>query len=146
MVYLLVPFIVQMWVDPRGKTAEGKPLFIKGEGSQEPARKDDYVYGPGPLGWGYYHLLTRVSYEILFRRMHSSTPFVCCCFATKEARMQLSDHEDVRLIMYNRSVASIPDDKQAAKDAIAIATGTAKAVYNYTQNEQLVFNMVNLAV
>jgi len=44
--------------------------------------------------------------------------------------------------VYNRSVASIPDDEQGARDAIAIARGTAKAVYNFTQNEQLVLNAV----
>tara|TARA_B100001142_G_C14137585_1_gene579352 strand:+ start:407 stop:889 length:483 start_codon:yes stop_codon:yes gene_type:complete len=138
--------IVQSWIDPGGKTADGKPLFIQGDGKEEPVRKVDYVYGAGPFGWGYYHLLTRNSYGILFPRLQSSMPVVCCCFGTKDARSQHSDHEDVTLIVYNRSVATIPDDRQAARDAIAIARGQAKAIYNMTQNEQLFINGVGLAV
>ena len=129
------------WVNPSGgKTAKGEPCFIAGEGKTQPM-KHDYVYGAGSRGFGWYHLLTRDSYNNLYHRLQAATP-VPCCACSKEARQNLSDHEDVVLIVYNRSVASIPDDEQGAKDAIAIARGTAKAVYNFTQNEQLVLNAV----
>ena len=43
------------------------------------------------------------------------------------------DYDDVKTIVYNRSVASKPDDGQAAKDAIAIAQAKAKGVYNVAE-------------
>ena len=51
----------------------------------------------------------------------------------------MDDYEEVKKIMWYRSKGSVPDDVQAQKDAIAIAQGTSKMIYNYTQNEQLFF-------
>ena len=51
----------------------------------------------------------------------------------------MDDYEEVKKIMWYRSKGSVPDDVQSQKDAIAIAQGTAKMIYNYTQNEQLFF-------
>lgn len=146
--YATYPLSIQsgqkLWVDPaKGKTSKGEPVFIKGDGRPTATTqvKPDYVYGAGPLGFGWYHLLTRDSYNALYRRLQSTQPSMCCAFS-KAARRQVSDHEEVTKICYNRSVASVPDDLQAAKDAMDIARGTAKAVYNFTQNEQLVVNAV----
>lgn len=135
----------KMWVAPEGKTAKGEPCFIQGPGKYQPSMKDDYIYGSGPLGFGWYHLLTRDSYHALHRRLLSSAPVPCCAFS-KAARQELSDHEDVSAIVYNRSVASAPDDEQGAKDAINIAKGTAQKAYNWTQNEQLVVGAVSTGV
>eukprot|EP00957_Ditylum_brightwellii_P098248 7485668-Ditylum_brightwellii.AAC.1 len=104
-------------------------------------KRADYVYGAGPLGFGHYHLLTRESYVILYNRLANEAPIPCCA-CTKMARQELSEHDDARIICYNRSVASIPDDAQGAKEAEEIARGVAKATYEYTQNEQLVLGAI----
>ena len=49
----------------------------------------------------------------------------------------MSDWDDVKTIVYNRSVARIPDDVQAKKDAISIAQGEAQSHYHAEQNFQL---------
>ncbi|KAL7535936.1 hypothetical protein ACHAXR_006823 [Thalassiosira sp. AJA248-18] len=134
----------RMWVNPNGgKTSKGEPCFIPGDGkpTKHTMLRENYVYGAGTMGFGWYHLCSRDPYNILYHRLQSTAP-VPCCACSKEARKGLCDHDDVSRICYNRSVASIPDDEQATKDAIAIARGTAKAVYNFTQNEQLVINAV----
>ena len=50
---------------------DGNPAFIPADdvGGEEP-RKQNYVHGKGPK-WkvGYYHLLTKTSYQILYRRI-----------------------------------------------------------------------------
>ncbi len=136
-----------MWVNPNGgKTSKGEPCFIAGQGKVQPIIKEHYVYGAGTLGWGYYHLLTRDSYNILYVRLSNTTPYMCCSCFNKEATRAIDEHDHITRICYNRSVASIPDDIQAAKDAEAKARGTAKAVYNFTQNEQLVINAVQTGV
>ena len=136
-----------LWVNPTGgKTSNGEPCYIKGSESQIRQIKEHYVYGSGSLGIGYYHLLTRDSYSALYARLHNSLPVACCCFSSKEVRKEADDHDTVMRICYNRSVASIPDDLQAARDAEAIARGTAKKAYNFTQNEQLVIMAVQAAV
>mmetsp|Transcript_18358 Transcript_18358/g.27883 ORF Transcript_18358/g.27883 Transcript_18358/m.27883 type:complete len:179 (+) Transcript_18358:56-592(+) len=135
-----------MWVNPDGgRTAKGEPCFIAGQGKDQPM-KEHYVYGAGSLGYGYYHLLTRDSHKILYVRLQSTTPFACCSCFNKEATRAIDEHDDITRICYNRSVATIPDDIQAAKDAEAKARGTAKAVYNFTQNEQLVVNAIQTGV
>jgi hypothetical protein len=135
-----------MWVNPNGgTTSKGEPCFIAGQGKDQPM-KEHYVFGAGSMGSGYYHLLTRDSYHILYVRLRSTTPFSCCSCFNKEAQKAFNDHDDITRLCYNRSVATIPDDLQAAKDAEAIARGTAKAVYNFTQNEQLVVNAIQTGV
>ena len=136
------------WVDPgTGRTSKGEPCFIKGSGgwTQTTPTKQDYAYGPGPLGFGYYHFLTRESYAVLYGRLQSSPPVACCAFTSKQRKM-MDDYEEVKKFMWYRSKGSVPDDAQAQKDAIAIAQGTAKMIYNYTQNEQLFLNAVGTAV
>ena len=145
--YARYPLKRKAWINPEGKTAKGEPCFIQANGKA--SMKMDYVYGAGPKGFGYYHLLTRDSYVNLYHRLQKEAP-VCCCTCSPSFRMvsqkEISDHDDVVRIIYNRSVGSIPDDEQAAADAIAIARGTAKAVYNITQNEQLVVNAIGTGV
>eukprot|EP00563_Minutocellus_polymorphus_P000882 CAMPEP_0181033432 /NCGR_PEP_ID=MMETSP1070-20121207/7251_1 /TAXON_ID=265543 /ORGANISM="Minutocellus polymorphus, Strain NH13" /LENGTH=176 /DNA_ID=CAMNT_0023110853 /DNA_START=145 /DNA_END=675 /DNA_ORIENTATION=+ len=144
------PLKRKMWVAPTGKTAKGEPCFIVGdEGSNGGLMKIDYVYGRGVLGLGYYHLLTRDAHAILYKRLFNEAP-VCCCTCSPSfalvPRAQVSDHDDVVIICYNRSVASIPDDEQAAKDAYNISRGTAKAHYQFQQNEQLIVGAITTGV
>jgi hypothetical protein len=97
----------------------------------------DYVFGRGSNGRGYYHLLSRQSYTALYARLATQAP-VGACACTKEARQNFSDFDDVKRIVHKRSVASKPDDAQAAIDAISQARQTAQAHYSMDQNLQLV--------
>lgn len=125
---------IRAWLSPNGTGPKGVPCWISApKGS---AMKMDYVHGPGKKGFGYYHILTRDSYTILYARLTHEMPG-CCCALSPTARKEVSDWDDVKQIVYNRSVATRPDDVQAKKDAIDIARGVAKAHYNVDQNFQL---------
>mmetsp|Transcript_7674 Transcript_7674/g.9462 ORF Transcript_7674/g.9462 Transcript_7674/m.9462 type:complete len:176 (+) Transcript_7674:87-614(+) len=125
-------------------TASTISAFLPAKDDGVPDSKPDYVYGHGEKGLGYYHLLTRNSYEILHKRLYSQTgPISCCCFGSP--RDEVDAWDTTKGIVYNRSVASRPDDVLGAQEALEIAKGKAKAVYNVTQNEQLVLNAVSLA-
>lgn len=137
--YAKFPLKRKAWLSPAGKTAKGEAAYISAP-SGSPARAN-YVHGPGSRGFGYYHLLTPDSYKALYARLHNQAPNPCCA-CSKVARQELSDFDDVKTIVYNRSVARIPDDDQGREDALAIARGEAKAVYNFTQNEQLILGAV----
>jgi hypothetical protein len=65
----------------------------------------------------------------------------CCCALNAAARKEMSDWDDVKTIVYNRSIASIPDDDQAKKDAISDAQGVAHGHYQMEQNFQLAVGM-----
>jgi hypothetical protein len=136
--YATYPLAKSHWVDHKGTTATGEPCFVA-NAEENAMEKPDYVHGNGPLGRGYYHLLTRQAYAILYGRLTKSRPSGgCCCFGTQDVKDAASDHDDVQTIMYYRSVASKPDDFQAVKDAIAKAEGVADSYYNITQTEQLI--------
>lgn len=140
------PLKHKMWVAPSGETSKGQPCFEEGGNG---SLKVDYVHGRGELGLGYYHLLTRDAYAILYRRLQNEAPICCCTCSPSFAlvpRAEVSDHEDVVLICYNRSVASIPNDEQAKKDAYNISRGVAKAHYQVQQNEQLIVGAITTGI
>ena len=77
------------WVDPgTGRTSKGEPCFIKGGGGWTPTTptKQDYAYGPGPLGFGYYHFLTRESYAVLYGRFRVLRPSCAALLLPSSAR------------------------------------------------------------
>ena len=70
-------------------------------------------------GEGYYHLLTKPAYIVMYKNTMKVAPnSFCPCFLSVEARQDIKDHEDVLEILLLRTRASIPDDAQAAKDAV----------------------------
>ena len=103
--------------------------------------KVNYVRGRGPRGEGWYHLLNQHSYRNLHQRLRNQAPAQCCA-CTKSAREHYNDYSDVQTIVYNRSVASRPDDEVGAKEAIQISRTTAQSHYHASQNEQLVIGFV----
>jgi len=137
--YAIYPLRGTHWVETSGTISNGDSCFVA-NGDDGLNNKIDYVHGPGPHGRGYYHLLTRHAYVILYTRLHKERPgnALCCCINSKDVRDAISDHDEVESIVYNRSVASKPDDYQAAKDAIAKSQGIANNLYNVTQTEQLI--------
>jgi hypothetical protein len=136
--YARFPLHNKAWMSPKAKGPKDIPLWVSApKGSP---MKMDHVHGAGPKGWGYYHLLTRDSYHILYARLTNEMP-ACCCAMNAAARKEMSDWDDVKTIVYNRSVASIPDDDQAMRDAISLAQGEAQVHYHMEQNFQLATGM-----
>lgn len=130
------------WLDLSATGPKGEPAHLAGP---DVGPKRDYVFGRGPYGEAYYHLLTKQSYLILYSRVSNAQPVGCCsCFSSAAVRKDLSDYDDVRLILHARSVASIPSDKQAAEDALTDAKSTANAFHNALQNEQLAINFIQV--
>jgi hypothetical protein len=116
------------WLQLTELTPEGKPTFLK-----EPyvGPKTDYVYGTVLYGQAYYHLLTKSAYTMLFNRVQKEEPLsLCPCFLSVEARQNLNDYDSVLEILLFRSRASIPDDAQAARDAIMDAKNQAEGQGN----------------
>jgi hypothetical protein len=96
-----------------GTNPDGGPGFVKGPYD---GPKTDYVFGTGPQGELYYHLLTQQSYVILYKRLRVAEPSaVCTCFSSK-AREEIEEHAAVKDIMYYRAYASTPNDTQASKE------------------------------
>ena len=121
------PLELENWTKPDG-TINSNPAFLK---EPDVGPKPDYVYGPGPMGRGYYHLTTREAYKILYARCTNEMPFACCCLG---APRDLVDAWDTtKRICYNRSVATKPNDAIAAEDAIKIARGEAQGHYYFNQ-------------
>jgi hypothetical protein len=137
--YAKYPMAREAWLSPDGTGPNSAPAFIPGANV---GLKPDYVYGPGPKNTGYYHLLTRESYAIVYARASNEAPVGCCCFG---GGPEVDAWDTTKRITYNRSHASRPDDQLAAQEAIKIAQQKAKNVYNATQNQQLVVHAVLLA-
>jgi hypothetical protein len=111
------------WLRPNENAPDSAPGFIKDAGAK--TFKEHYVYGPGPKGYGHYHILTREAYVILHARLNNNSPMVWCCFA--ESRKAGAEHFDVRQICFARSVSNVPDDAIAAQSAIQVAQGNLPA-------------------
>ena len=118
--YAKYPLSYPSWIRPTGNGPKNSPCFESAPRGS--AMKMDYVHGPGPKGFGYYHLLTREAYVILYARLTNEMPG-CCCDCRPTVRKEVSDWDDVKTVVYNRSVATKPDDVQAKKDAISLAQG-----------------------
>lgn len=103
------------WPKPPATAPDGNKLFVKsppapkGEAKE---LKDDYVWGPGTYGFGYYHLLTKDAYKILEARLAvDSAPTVGCggCFgkgssgADEYDPERRSDLKEIHHIVYFRS-------------------------------------------
>uniref|UniRef100_A0A7S2URI4 Uncharacterized protein n=1 Tax=Attheya septentrionalis TaxID=420275 RepID=A0A7S2URI4_9STRA len=142
--YAKYPLKRARWLPNGERGPKGEPLFLQAETANQGV-KMDYVFGPGPQGRGYYHLLTRKSYIALYVKLRNQSPMGACA-CTKDARQNFSDFDDVKKIVYNRSVASKPDDAQAAKDAISQARQTAQGHYNNDQNLQIGIGVVQTGI
>ena len=140
--YASYPLKRNLWLDSYAQAPGGQPAFIphpKSTTSVSEPLKDDYVFGGGPQGWGYYHLLTRDAYKTLNVRLRSNAPVNCClCFSSETDKEYYRDYSEVASIVYNRSIASRPDDALAAREAINIARGVAQSSYHTDQNIQLI--------
>eukprot|EP00527_Entomoneis_sp_CCMP2396_P001582 CAMPEP_0198145374 /NCGR_PEP_ID=MMETSP1443-20131203/23046_1 /TAXON_ID=186043 /ORGANISM="Entomoneis sp., Strain CCMP2396" /LENGTH=168 /DNA_ID=CAMNT_0043809003 /DNA_START=80 /DNA_END=586 /DNA_ORIENTATION=+ len=143
--YATYPLQRKTWLMVDGTGPDSAPAFMEGS-SDESGLKEHYVYGKGPKdATGYYHLLTREAYKILYKRVRSEAPAggaVCPCFSSQETRDQIDAWDTTKTICWNRSVSSQPDDQIAQDEAIKIAKQVANKTFNRTQNEQLVVGTV----
>ena len=116
------PMSRSRWYSPKEKGPKGEPCFIPIKGDE---RKLNYVFGRGTFGEGYYSLLTKDAYNILYHRMMHEVP-MGTCYCGKAARQKYNDWDNVKRIVYYRSVASIPNDRVAAHDATDAARQMTK--------------------
>jgi hypothetical protein len=112
------PMQRDVWVPPTGKSPDGKPAFMASPKAERGATKpvqDGYVWGPGSLGFGYYHLTTKDAYKGLESRLRGeSAPDITCCFRGSTDKKEL---KEIHLIMYARSHSPKPDDFVAREHA-----------------------------
>lgn len=135
--YAKHPLTRQFWLEASTKTDEITGFIPHPKDPNFPntaALREHYVWGPGPKGYGYYHLLTRSSYKILNARLSHQSAVGCCCLPQSDNQADLGE---VKTIVYNRSIASRPDDMLAYKEAIAYARGEAQLAYHTSQDIQL---------
>ena len=84
--------------------------------------------------------MTRIAYQVLYARLANESPVECCALS-RTARTTYSDWDDVKRLVYARSVATVPNDGVAQQDMIRQAQGTANGWNNGMQNEALAVNM-----
>lgn len=140
-VYARYPMSHKQWLDLKEKSSSGEKAFIKSTTNQ--GFKKNYVFGRGPFGEGYYHIMTKHAYVNLYHRLMSEAPMGGCCACSKEAKQTYDQWDDVKRIVHARSVASRPDDLVARRDQENDARDTAQMWHNGLQNEQLAVNIVN---
>jgi hypothetical protein len=140
-VYAQYPLAYDRWRNPTERGPNGEPCFIAS--SQDNGIHEHYTYSKrAPNGPGYYHLLTKMAYISLYGRITQIPPSTCCCSFSAETRQAMDSWDDVRRLMYNRSVAPTPNDSAGQQAAISNARDTAQAWHNGLQNEQLVMGAV----
>ena len=147
--YAAYPMKHKQWINPASSTVDGEPCFVagnSGENLQNHGVLMDYVYGRGPMGLGYYHLMTREAYVNLYGRLQSTAPSPPCCFCLGGSAKDYGEHRGVKDVVYNRSISPIPDDKVARKAAQDKARGVAQDWHNGLQNEQLVVGTAITAI
>ena len=80
--YAKYPMKYARWLDLGEKGPKNEPSWMKKENT---GIIKNYVFGRGPGGPAYYHLLTQTAYINLVTRISNSPP-VACCACNKETR------------------------------------------------------------
>jgi hypothetical protein len=129
-----------------GNGPDAAPGFLKGPNK---GLKEHYVFDKGVNDGpsGYYHLLTRRAYMILYKRLRNEAPAfaACSCFSSQDKRDRIEAYDTNKTICSNRSVSSRPYDEIADQEAEEIARQEANRTYEWTQNEQLVVHAIIVA-
>lgn len=115
--YASYPMDRERWHEPgQDKFGfRGEPIYLR---EWKSGLKADYVYGGGPLGNGYYSLLTRVAYDNLYSRIENMCPTSCRGVSAKQRKV-LNDWDDVRRLVLARSRGSRPNDEVCAEEAMS---------------------------
>mmetsp|Transcript_27380 Transcript_27380/g.57633 ORF Transcript_27380/g.57633 Transcript_27380/m.57633 type:complete len:622 (-) Transcript_27380:1194-3059(-) len=114
------------WTRIPGTAPDGSPSYIphaeksKTHGVNNNTFRENYIFGKGPSGIGYYHISTKEAYQVLLNRIDKrlatlrgnlSCAKVCCfwcppCVTSLEE--QIAKQEEVREVVYSRSKADVP--------------------------------------
>lgn len=108
------------------KGPKGEPTWIK---SDDVGIKKDYVYGRGPGGPAYYHLVTTNAYINLYTRISNARPGGCCSFSA-DAREKVDEWDCANRILHARHISPLPNDGAAVKAQMAAAKDTAQVQYS----------------
>ena len=107
------------WLQPFETTVDGKPAFIPTKEFPHSLIEldtdlPDYVWGYGPLGKGYYHLLTREAYKNLFDYMNiaefGGLSFFLKVMNTPCYRRKSRELHEIKAIIHNRCCSKTPED------------------------------------
>lgn len=158
--YADYPMTGNKWLTGKDKAPEGGYCFIKTDDQMPGATgfKTGYVWGSGPFGFGYYHLLTKQAHITLYHRINNRKVFtgaskggggcggsICRCFfgsgsspdpdaiPTRLPDIPADHMEELRRLFHARSVATAANDAQAQADLLAEATTLAQGHYIYNQ-------------
>jgi len=119
--YARYPLEYGAWYAPNDSVGD-KPCFITSE--KNLGLKMDYVYcNRGPVGKGYYHLLTKIAYVNLTSYLYSmggGGP-ACCGGGNREKADAL---DTTKRVLYARSRASRPNDRDAQEQCVDHYVGT----------------------
>lgn len=131
------PLQYNRWLSPGERGPNGEPCFIRVP--KDGGVKNNYVWGKGPNGQGYYHLLTKAAYDNLYVNIINMPPSSCCCVCSAAARKEMDEWEDVKKLIYSRSVSPSPDDGVARQAVTAAAKDVARAHHRGIQNEKVLY-------
>mmetsp|Transcript_25213 Transcript_25213/g.41881 ORF Transcript_25213/g.41881 Transcript_25213/m.41881 type:complete len:153 (+) Transcript_25213:245-703(+) len=126
--YAVYPFPAQyraLWLKPSTtEKFQGKPIVMLS--SQDRGLQEDYNYCKvGPLGKGYYHILTKVAHVNLYNRLSSEGSGASCCSSVDRKRVEQWDICET--ILHTRSLSNRSDDSFAEKSVLKAAQGYASA-------------------
>jgi hypothetical protein len=128
--YAKYPMHYKKWYDPTQKGPKGESCFIKSSDNNISVIKMDYAYCKrGPLGPGYYSLMTKVSYVNLYTKLLSMSPLTCSIGCNSADRKAMDEYDDVKRVIYGRHFSPRPDDTAAGKRALDESEGIAIASY-----------------
>lgn len=137
--YARYPMNYDRWYQPGETAPNGKPCFVKG--SDPSVVKKDYTYCKnGPLGPGYYSLLTKVAYVNLYSKHDSNQPGMCGCACNAQDRKAIDEHDDVKRLLYGRQMSPKPSDKAAETRAMQESQGMAAAAHAMDNPEGVLFS------
>lgn len=108
------------WYLPDDTLPNGCPCFVAAISNQ--GLRENYVFGSGALGRGYYHVLTKTAHRLIYARFcSSSSPLVALlpCFSWffgggREAAMT---RDKVEEILHARTMNDVerPNDEEAGR-------------------------------
>lgn len=121
------PLQQQQWVAPEGTIDDGDPAFQPCDASRGVLRTN-HVFGPGPCGKGYYHLLTQRSYQILMHRLRQQTKGTTCCGSTEYdvPSPKIRERLDLALKIV-KARAKLPQPREDALTENRVSGGIAAA-------------------
>mmetsp|Transcript_15807 Transcript_15807/g.34633 ORF Transcript_15807/g.34633 Transcript_15807/m.34633 type:complete len:174 (+) Transcript_15807:69-590(+) len=134
--YATYPLTADKWRQPNERLKEGSPYLFQAAPHNVLGPKHDHVWGKGPFGIGYYHLLTKQPYTILYTKHMNTAPNTCCTGTS--GRQAKDEWDDVRIILFQRMNSTRRNEVVAHSDMMGNASTLAQYHYQFGQNVQLI--------